>query len=265
MALHNQVLLNAALAGFVTGALQASKIVDPTAGDYAALVAQGVPFATQVDAAIPNDTEISGVAGVTLPPTTSDIQLAQISQSLLVEGLSEATRFGQYQAPATPEAQAGFTTAAAAIAALYAETVASFLINEGGAASGKNNDLLFNCALAGFVCGAVQTRNLKDATAGDYAALVAQGVLFAIEVDLAIPTDGGISGGTNVSDALVPSTPTITDAAYSQTSLLFGLCKAVRFAQYQAPAVPEASAGYAVQAAAIAAIYTQTVASQAVA
>jgi hypothetical protein len=125
MANNNNLLFNAALDAFVSASVFQRNIVDPTAADSAALVAQGVQFATEVDAKIPNDALISGGGGVTLPPTTAAIANAQESKVSLLYGICQAVRAAQFQNPATPVPAINFSVVAAAIAALYTETVAS--------------------------------------------------------------------------------------------------------------------------------------------
>lgn len=125
----------------------------------------------------------------------------------------------------------------------------------------NNNNLLFNAALGAFVSASVFQRNIVDPTAADSAALVAQGVQFATEVDAKIPNDALISAGGG--GALPPTTAAITDAQASKVSLLYGICQAVRAAQFQNPAVPVPAASFSIVATAVAALYTETVASQA--
>jgi hypothetical protein len=130
-----------------------------------------------------------------------------------------------------------------------------------------NNKLLYNQALNGFVVGSVAARNIKDPTAAHYATLVAEAVQYAIEVDAAIPNDN--AGARAISTvatgaALVaePGNAAQTNAQVSKLQLVFGLVQAARFGSYRAPAVADAAATHAVRAAAIAAVYNETVASQ---
>ena len=122
----------------------------------------------------------------------------------------------------------------------------------------NNNNLLFNAALAAFCAAAVQNRNIVDPTAADYSALVQQAITFATEVDSKIANDGTISGGAGVT--LAPTTEAIQDAQLSKSGLMREICMAVRGQQFQAPPVPATAASFTVQAAAIAALYTEAIA-----
>jgi hypothetical protein len=120
MAKNNNVLYNAALAGAVAGMNQAW-ISNPLASSYAVSVAASAAFATEVDAQIPNDAQISAAGGAALPPTTDSIQTFQLAKTGILKDICQAVWAGRTDAD--PVA-VDYLTIAVAIAALYTEAVA---------------------------------------------------------------------------------------------------------------------------------------------
>ena len=112
MALNNNLLYNAALSGFVSGAVAGANQTDPTvvtpaAADYAALVGMGVLFATAMDAAIAPDVVATpqpagsgpisvGTPGVAIAPTTGAIQEAETGKIQLLQALCFGISFQRY-------------------------------------------------------------------------------------------------------------------------------------------------------------------------
>jgi len=133
---NNILLYNAALSGFVSGALAGAYQIDPTQADYAAIVNQGVTFATAMDAAITFDT-----AGAPQPPGTAGISviatgvaIAGAGSTALVEAqaikpqLMQNLCFGfAFQRYGTGLTSTAFTVAVAAIKAVYFQTLLSGL------------------------------------------------------------------------------------------------------------------------------------------
>jgi len=111
MATHNVQLFDAALAGYLGGAVNGHTQTDPTAADYAGLVTSAVNFATAVDAAIPAD------AALITPVDKYTLSHVNLLKSLC----NEISASGA----STP--QANFAVTAAAIAALYSQAAAQLL------------------------------------------------------------------------------------------------------------------------------------------
>jgi len=123
MSFNNNLLYNAAVVGFVEGALQGRVSVDDTPADYGALFVAAQSYALSLDTLIANDVTISGALGVTLPPSTAAIAANQTAKVNLVLGLSAAIFDGRFNVTATP----GFyAEQAAAVFAQYTEGVATF-------------------------------------------------------------------------------------------------------------------------------------------
>lgn len=130
---NNALLFNAALNGFLAGALAGGFQTDPVQADYAAIVNQAVVFATAMDAAISND-----AAGTPQPATTPGISIAggaaivpagstpvfeaQILKPQLLKDLCFGFAFQRYQTGAVAGV---FTAAIAAIKAIYFQTLLS--------------------------------------------------------------------------------------------------------------------------------------------
>ena len=118
MAHNNNLLFNAAIAGFMSGALGGRVITSSVASDYAVLKDAALVFADAVDLAIPNDAQI---------PSGSDdnpsITFNAWCRALLLEQICKSVRDGRYSQDTTP---ADYTTLAAAVAAAYNETVPAF-------------------------------------------------------------------------------------------------------------------------------------------
>jgi hypothetical protein len=113
MAANNNQLFDAALAGFMSGALN-SFITDPTQADYAGLVDAATAFATEVDAAIPVD-------GTVVTPVDSTT-LAKVN---VLTSICSAVLAGRVPTSTVPSS---YSVVAAAIKAAYNETVTSLLL-----------------------------------------------------------------------------------------------------------------------------------------
>jgi len=122
---NNNLLFNAALAGFLAGTFAERNIEDSTPADYTVQVNAAIALATEVDGAIPNDPNISGAGGVTLIPTTAAIQDAQVSQANLLEGIVSAVFSGRY---VIDPVAVDYSVQAGAIAALYTKALASLAV-----------------------------------------------------------------------------------------------------------------------------------------
>ena len=106
-----------------------------------------------------------------------------------------------------------------------------------------NNVQIFNAALAGFLGGAEDTRNITDPTSGNYASVVNSAVAFATQVDAGIPADGAIVSP-------------VTAAASAKVNLILSITRAVISSR-----VPTSTTAgdYATQASAVVALYTRGV------
>lgn len=116
----------------------------------------------------------------------------------------------------------------------------------------SNNSLLYNAAVAGFVAGALDGRDLsQEAVPADYAGIYAAAASFAASVDTAVPADSLISSG---GAAINPTTATIQNNELTRTGLMRDLCKSAIAGRYSVTAT---SAFYAGIAASVAAAYNE--------
>jgi len=121
---NNNVLFNAAMAGYLDGMMEGRSLTSSTATDYAAAVTEAAAFATEFDSLIANDNTISGGGGATLAPTTAAIQGAQLGKGACARSIAHAMSSGRYSTGQNAAAQA---TPAARAVALYTEAIASLV------------------------------------------------------------------------------------------------------------------------------------------
>jgi len=132
---NNALLFNAALNGYLSGAMLGANLTDPTASDYSNIVTQAQAWAAELDSLIPTDTAgapqpagstgISVVTtGVAILPTTTPVYESQLQKTGLIQSLSMGIAFQRY---ATGLTGSTFAVQAAAVKAAYfqAVTVAS--------------------------------------------------------------------------------------------------------------------------------------------
>jgi len=120
---NNNCLLNAAMIGFVQGALDGRKITSPTATDYLALKNAAVAFAGKVNTAIPFDALIttSGADPTMLVDTASQtIQSNTQMRPALLQAICAGAMSGSYTEDAVA---ADYTNLANACAAAYTEAL----------------------------------------------------------------------------------------------------------------------------------------------
>lgn len=117
---NNNLLLNAAKAGYISGALAAQNISDPVQANYTLIGTQAQEFATQVDTQIPNDVLISAGGGAALPPTTAVITEDQAVRTQLIFGLAHGYALQRW---GVGQLSAAFTVPAAAIKAAYLQAL----------------------------------------------------------------------------------------------------------------------------------------------
>lgn len=121
MANNNNLLYNAALAGFIAGAYGGTYPTSITTGQIAPTLAAAQAWAKEVDSLIANDSTISGATGATLLPTTAAITAAQAGKVGLVQSLSYAFSAGRNSTDAVSTDYAG---AAASLALVYTQAAA---------------------------------------------------------------------------------------------------------------------------------------------
>src|SRR3990172_7084509 len=119
---NNNCLLNAAVCGFIQGALDGRKIRSTTATDYLGLKNAAAAFASQVNLAIPFDALITTGAGdpTMLAQTTATIQSNSHFRCSLMESICAGVMSGSYTEDATA---ADYTALANAAAAAYTEAL----------------------------------------------------------------------------------------------------------------------------------------------
>jgi hypothetical protein len=128
MTANNNLLLNAAIAGFLAGSTSGRSPVTVTpndlAGQQTALVTAATAFATSLDGLIPNDGTISGPGGVTLLPSTPAIANAQTSKSGLLQTLCAGALSGRV---GTDPVAADYLPLTTQIASLYTQAAATLI------------------------------------------------------------------------------------------------------------------------------------------
>lgn len=130
---NNALLFNAALNGYLAGALAGAYQTDPTQADYAPIVNQAVVFATAMDAAIAVDL-IAAPQPAGTPPISiaGGAAIVGAGASWLIEaqaikpGLLQSLCFGMaFQRYTTGLTAGNYTTLIAAIKAVYFQTLLS--------------------------------------------------------------------------------------------------------------------------------------------
>jgi len=131
---NNAILFNAALNGYLAGALAGAPLTDSTQADYAGIVSSAVAWATEIDSIIPTDDGASPqpagtqpisvvTTGVAIAPTTGTILEGQLAKTSLMTQLSYGVAFQRY---ATGLTATTFASLAAAVKAAYLQAAASF-------------------------------------------------------------------------------------------------------------------------------------------
>lgn len=124
------------------------------------------------------------------------------------------------------------------------------------------NNIYFNAAFCGFMCGALEGRSQSSSTAADYLDLTQAAQAFAQKVDSLIPEDALVTtGGGDPSQLdmivnLPPPTPDNTIAANEQfrAGVLQSICKGLISGRYPKS---ETQADYAAIAAVAVAVFTE--------
>jgi len=132
---NNILLYNAALNGFISGALAGAYQVDPIQADYTAIVSQAVVFAAAMDAAVPLDwgfgPQPPGTIEISNPDSTARTAAAnsaQVEAQTIKPQLMQALCFGfAFQRYITGLPSTTFTRGIAAIKAVYFQTLLSGL------------------------------------------------------------------------------------------------------------------------------------------
>lgn len=117
---NNNLLYNAAYAGFMTGSQTGRNPTSQVAASYLDLTQAAQAFATRVDSKIANNALISGADGAAVVPTTAAITEDQSAFSLLMFGLCLALTSGRYY---TSETAADYDDLADVIAAQMTEAL----------------------------------------------------------------------------------------------------------------------------------------------
>ena len=245
-AAHNDLLWNAAVAGFI-GAVYSGRStpVSTSSSDafYEAIALNAASFGEAFDSLITNDSDISQGGGLAAVPSTSAIMTHQLGKTRLAmsvvigpmvnrmpdiqNGVSE----GEWLTTALP-------TGAAACAAMYKAAVGGISVSTTGT---PLNDILYNEAYCGFIAGLLDGRPIESASSTDpfYVALAAAAAAFASEVDAAVGA-GDIGGApvpsgtvaittgveTSTGTAIIPSTGIIVEAELGKASCMWEICRA---------------------------------------
>ena len=121
---NNELLYNAAIAGFIAGNMAGRSPDSEVAADYTNLVDAAEAFATQVDSDIAEDATISQAGGNALAPATAAIQQAQIGKTTMMTAIVQAITSGRYY---SSETAAEYANLADVCAAQYAAGIAALL------------------------------------------------------------------------------------------------------------------------------------------
>lgn len=123
MSYNNNAFFNAALCGFLQGALAGRNLTSATAGTYTNVIAAAVVFAAKVDTNIGADGTITSTSAI-VAPTTATIQGQELSKCQLVHSISAGAMHGRYTEDATA---ADYATVAAAVGTVYTAAAASLV------------------------------------------------------------------------------------------------------------------------------------------
>lgn len=122
--MNNELLYNAAIAGFIAGNMAGRSPDSEVSGDYTNLVDAAEAFATQLDSDIAEDATISQAGGNALAPTTAAIAQAQAGKTQLLASIVQAITSGRFY---TSETAADYANLADVCAAQYAAGIAALL------------------------------------------------------------------------------------------------------------------------------------------
>lgn len=126
MSANNNLILNAAFAGAMAGAIGGSLPIAADDADYAEVIATASIIAQKVDQEIPFDAQlsVSSSSPVAIAPTTATIQAGQLAKTGLIRELVYSATLGRMQAGFSED----FTSLAAAVAAIYIAAEADLVI-----------------------------------------------------------------------------------------------------------------------------------------
>jgi hypothetical protein len=130
---NNPTLFNAAVDGYMAGALTGRPITDATSTDYTALAASAIAFATEVDAQIIVDATITtaGTPNTTIAPIAGNTTACLNAKGYLMFSLCFGWWAGRLNP--TPDVTAGdYLSAALGIKAAYTATVTAYASAPGG-------------------------------------------------------------------------------------------------------------------------------------
>ena len=130
---NNPTLFNAAVDGYMAGALSGRAITDATSTDYTVLAASAIAFATEVDAQIIVDATITtaGTPNTTIAPIAGNTTACLNAKGHLMLALCYGWWAGRLNN--TPDVTAGdYLGAALGIKAAYTATVTGFASAPGG-------------------------------------------------------------------------------------------------------------------------------------
>lgn len=116
----NPLLISAAFAGFIQGALSGRPVADPVP---AALVAAAAAFATEVDSLITIQTAAPAISvgSTSIAPTTGPIIEAEIGSTNVMQGICAGLMQGRYTTDATA---ADYAAVAANVVQFYTAAIA---------------------------------------------------------------------------------------------------------------------------------------------
>lgn len=118
--MNNNILYNAAFAGFIQGTQAGRNPTSQVAATYLDLTQSAQAFATRVDSKIANSALISTGPGAALPPTTAAITEDQYAYTQLIFALSSALVSTRLY---TSETAADYDDLADVVAAQFTESI----------------------------------------------------------------------------------------------------------------------------------------------
>lgn len=125
---NNQTIFNSAMNGALAGMMKGRPLTDATAADYQNMCKVALAFATEVDSEIAVDATLTA-AGATVVPATAANQQNYNAKSHLIASLCFAYWDGRWS---TDQTAGDWSVGAAAVAAAYAEQVATYANAPGG-------------------------------------------------------------------------------------------------------------------------------------
>jgi hypothetical protein len=248
---QNALLWNASLEGYLAGQLSNRRITAKNTGtppaigtpdpSYAALAAEGTPWATAMDAATPNDNAgvpagtipisviTTGVAVVPSTDATGGTEFAQVSKARMLAACALAVFESRYYAGTTgaaaPLTQAEFASLTATVEGMYLVAVSG--VTSGKSVGTQHSFLLQEAVLAGGLA-AIFSKTQSWTTDTTFVTALGFCAELSTAVDLLIPNavtigDGAVTLNQASCYPVAPTTGVKQDAILGAFRLMYSI------------------------------------------